>query len=134
MFTSIFPRKTKKTIGTYEILKSSFSVMPSRLVPMAITSRVRPENTWMGRYRTRIHDDTTGNRKNNRPSTHWEEEEEHSKFWFTLEATKRHMVERQRFTPDTPRCAQRFSSTVTENPKNPANFSKLGISKKKHNA
>lgn len=58
------------------MLKSSFSVMPSRLVPMAMTSRIRPQNTWKGRYRARNHDDATGNRKNNRPRIHWEEEEE----------------------------------------------------------
>lgn len=55
---------------TYIMLKRSFSVMPSRLVPMAMTSRVRPQNTWIGRYAPRNHDDATGNRKNSRPNTH----------------------------------------------------------------
>lgn len=67
-------------------------MMPSRLVPMAITSKVKPQNTWKGRYRTRNHDDTTGNRKNNRPRTHWEEEEELSKAWFTLDAKLRRLL------------------------------------------
>ena len=54
------------------MLKRSFSVMPSRLLPMAITSRTRPLNTWMGRYEARNHDDATGKRKNSKPITHWE--------------------------------------------------------------
>lgn len=55
---------------TYMMLKRSFSVMPSRLLPMAITSRTRPQNTWTGRYEARNHDDATGNRKNSSPITH----------------------------------------------------------------
>lgn len=54
------------------IVKRSFSVMPSRLVPMAIASRARPQNTWTGRYEARNLDDATGNRKNSNPITHLE--------------------------------------------------------------
>jgi len=56
---------------TYMMLKRRFSVMPSRLVPMAVTSIIVPQNPWMGRYDARNHDDATGNTKNIKPSTHW---------------------------------------------------------------
>lgn len=61
-------------VWTYR-LKRSFSVMPSRLVPMDMTSRPSPQNTWMGRYEARNHDDAKGKRKNSKPITHWEKEE-----------------------------------------------------------
>lgn len=58
-----------REVWTYR-LKRSFSVMPSRQDPMDMTSRPSPQNTWMGRYEARNHDDATGNRKNNKPITH----------------------------------------------------------------
>lgn len=63
------------TAGQTYRLKRSFSVMPSRQDPMDMISRPSPQNTWMGRYEARNHDDATGNRKNSKPITHWEEKE-----------------------------------------------------------
>lgn len=60
------------TTETYVMLNRSFSVMPRRHVPMAITNRVSPQKTWIGRYVARNHDDATGKRKNSKPNTHWD--------------------------------------------------------------
>lgn len=63
-------RKRHETRGQTHRLKRRFSVMPRRLVPMDMTSRPRPQNTWMGRYEARNHGDAKGNRKNSKPITH----------------------------------------------------------------
>lgn len=68
-------RTVEETCGWTYRLKRSFSVMPSRLVPMDMISRPSPQNTWMGRYEARNHDDAKGNRKNIKPITHWEKKE-----------------------------------------------------------
>lgn len=61
---------------THMILKSSFSVIPSRQDPTDMASSSRPKKTCRGRYQLLSWADAHGKRKNPSPSNHWRKWEE----------------------------------------------------------
>lgn len=61
---------------THMILKSSFSVIPSRQDPTDMASSNRPKKTCRGRYQLLNWADAHGKRKNPSPSNHWSKGEE----------------------------------------------------------